>query len=748
MQPGLSPTYYSNQPQATYSQPQTSYSQQPGVYSTGPTFAQADYNSFGHQQQAVPRGSSRPSIKKQKIVEVIIEKPVIVHKYVDVPEEIIIEKPVERYIEQDIVIEKVIEVPVERIIETEVEVVREEIREIVVEREVEYERIVEVPVEKYVEVPVEYIREVDVKVPVYMDRVMDRTVLQPIETRVLENPIYMERQVVQDRYVDKYVEVPVDRHVERVQERYINKEYTREVDVVIHVDKVVERPVERIVDVYVDRPVTREVEVPVYVDKYVDRPYEVVVEQIRQIPIDVVRENRVTIAVDKYIDVPVERIVEIPIRQETHVEVIYESVVQTPYFDAAPIDIPHPVYVDKPVNVDNIVEQPIERIVERQIEVPFGRIVERPVYQEINVDVFHITEVPNYVTDKQIDIPVGVEKYVEVPYEEVVERTITIQKIIEKPIVIPRYVDTYVDKVVDVRVEIVVPKIIEVPMTVEHDKVVDLITRVQRVNYLQRAQTVPINTVLKKHCISHQQKARFQESSVQLANVVVENEKFKAELQYLRERSTNSPQLANPLGGIGASVQENDRLKRLVYELEHSLRAKEAERQNLRNRVVDGTGDIEVTTVTDSQDVARMMEHIRRVRAENENLRAVMSRGSFSQSRVQKGSRVVKTDVIREGLVPSKSYGTHTTYAPTTVTHHDNLRPSQRVNNYYQPQGTITRTSGTHATQTLLNSASVAQYGSTTYQQPANVVRASSGYYSRGVSPSPTFEQHNVVYRS
>jgi hypothetical protein len=99
--------------------PQPQYVQSPQIYSPAPV--------------------ARPSVnKRQKIVEVIIEKPVIVHKYVDVEEEIIIEKPVERLIEQEIYIERVIEVPVEKIIENEVEIVREEVKEIIVEKEVEY----------------------------------------------------------------------------------------------------------------------------------------------------------------------------------------------------------------------------------------------------------------------------------------------------------------------------------------------------------------------------------------------------------------------------------------------------------------------------------------------------------------------------------------------------------------------------------------------------------------------------------
>jgi hypothetical protein len=731
--------------------------QQQGVsfQTLAPVSSQSPYYGMaaGPSATAVSQRPSRGSIKRQKVFEILVEKPVIVHKYVDVPEEIIIEKPVERYIEQEVIIEKYVEVPVERVVETEVEVVREELREFVVEKEVEYERVIEIPVEKYVEVPIDIVREVEVKVPVMVDRVIDRTILKPIETRVLENPVYVERPVVQDRYVDKVVEVPVDRVVERVQERVVNKDVYREVEVVIPVDKYVDRTVERPVDVYMDKVITREVEVPVYVDKYVDRPYEVVREQVRQVPVEVVRENRVTIAVDRVVEIPVERVVEVPVRQETRREVVYESVVETPVFDTAVVDVPVPVYIDRPVPVVGDIEQPIERVVDRIVEVPFGRVIERPVIQEINVDIFRITEVPSQVRETTVDIPVGTERYVEVPIEEVIERPITIQKIIERPVIIPRYIDRFVDKVVDVRVEVVVPKCIEVPRTIEHDKLVDITTRVQRVHFNQRAQSVPIGTVLKRSVISAVQKQRFYESSVQLANVVVENEKLKAEMQSLRERSRSVPHL----GGVGASVQENERLRRVIFELEQSLRVKEEERMRLRSTAVVST-DLGVTTLTDSSDVPRMLEHIRRVKAENDKLRSIMARGSFSQSKVQVGSRVVRTDVIREGPVQSMTYGAGYTSLPTVVqgttfTGTDTIRRSVQGNTLYAAPApvTYTRTSGTHSAQTLVNpSAPIVRSSSTSVQQ--NVVRTSGGYYSRSNTPAIYRDQTQIVqpgvYRS
>ena len=580
----------------------------------------------------------RPSVgKKQKIVEVIIEKPVIVQKFVDIPEDVIIEKPVERRIEQEVYTERVIEVPREEVVERDVEVIREEIKEIVIEKKVEVERIIDIPVETYREVPVEVIREVEVKVPVYKDKYVDRTKFKPIETVVQEIPRYVDKPVYQDRVVERKVEIPVDRVVERVQERRVEVPYTREVEKVFHVDKVIEVPVERIHEVYVDKIVTKEVQVPVKVDKYVDKPYDVVVEKVVQVPREVVRENRVTVPVDKVIEIPVERIVEIPIRNEKNVENVFAVSSERPVFTPVQLDIPVPKFIDKPVQANAVVEVPSERVVERRIDVPFGKVVERPVVKDLQVEVQRIVEKSQNV-DRNVDIPVQVDKFFETFKDEVIEKPVTLQKIIERPVVVPKYVDRFVDKHVDVKIEVPIPKIVEIPRVNNVDKVVDANVRVQKARYSQRAQTVPINTFVRGQVLSQAQKKRFHESSQLLANSVVENEKLKAELTYLRERINIKGNLGT---GLGANVNqaEVDRLRRVIMDLENSLRNKEGERNRLR-QTTSTTGEIDVQTRNDGQDIPKLQDHIRRVKAENENLRRIANKGKFESTRNFIGQRV------------------------------------------------------------------------------------------------------------
>ena len=691
-----------------------------------PVYQQPSYVQAKPVQQA-----PRPSVgKKQKIVEIIIERPVIVHKYVDIEEETIIEVPVERRIEQEIYVERTIEVPVERIIETEVEVIREEIVEIVIEREVEYERFVDIPVEKYVEIPIEVIREVEVKVPVYVDKVLDRTILKPIETRIQENQVINERQVVQDRYVDRHVEIPIDRIVEIVQERRVEREFYTEIEKIIRNDRYVDVPVERPYDVVVERPYTREVEIAVKVDKIVERPYDVIIEKIREVPRDVVRERQVTVAVDKVIEVPVEKIIEIGVRNEIHTELVFEHHQERPVFDNAQVDIPQPRYVDKPVQIDNIVENPIERVQERIIEVPFGKIIERPVPRELAVETFRINEQATYV-DRTVDVPVGVERYVEVPREEIIEKVITLQKIIERPVVIPRYVDRYVDKVVDVKVEIVVPKIVEVPRQNYIDKIVEVTTRIQRVNYRETAQNVPINTILKKNTISQAQKRRFQESSIQLANTVVENEKMKAELGSLSEIAHHR-QL---VGSSGVNVNERDQLQRTIQQLESSLRQKETERNRLR-QTSSTAADLDIREQQDSSDIPKLQAHIQRVKAENENLRRIAAKGGWHSEKRQVGSRISHQTTVREGPTvgnASVRRSVSTTQTQRVTGGNINIiggQPNVRQSGSYATAGGYNQTGVTRTSNTYAQQGATTSYGqpaTASYGQPATTSYGQQG---------------------
>ena len=128
--------------------------------------------------------------------------------------------------------------------------------------------------------------------------------------------------------------------------------------------------------------------------------------------------------------------------------------------------------VEVPVEVEKIVEIPVEKVV----EVPVEKIVEK------------IVEVPvDNVVERVVEVPVEkiIEKIVEVPVEKIVE--VPVEKVIEKVVEVPveKIVEVPVEKVVEVPVEapvaepapeptpVVVEKIIE--KVVEQPKVVETV---------------------------------------------------------------------------------------------------------------------------------------------------------------------------------------------------------------------------------------------------------------------------------
>jgi len=106
---------------------------------------------------------------------------------------------------------------------------------------------------------------------------------------------------------------------------------------------------------------------------------------------------------------------------------------------------PPPTVVEKEV----IREVPVEKIVEKRVEVPVEKIVEKEVIKEVPVE---------KIVEKIVEVPVEkiVEKRVEVPVEKIVEKEV----IKEVPVEVEKIVE--VEKRIEVPVEKIVEKIVEV----------------------------------------------------------------------------------------------------------------------------------------------------------------------------------------------------------------------------------------------------------------------------------------------
>jgi predicted flap endonuclease-1-like 5' DNA nuclease len=171
--------------------------------------------------------------------------------------------------------------------------------------------------------------------------------------------------------VEKKVEVPVDRIVEKIVEKRVEvpveKIVEKKVEIKVPVEKIVEKIVEKKVEVPVDRIVEK------IVEKKVEVPVEKIVEKRVEVPVDRIVEK----IVEKKVEVPVEKIVEK--RVEVPVDRIVEKI------------------------VEKKVEVPVEKIVEKRVEVPVDRIVEKIVEKKVEVPVERIVE-------KRVEVKVAAPK--------------------------------------------------------------------------------------------------------------------------------------------------------------------------------------------------------------------------------------------------------------------------------------------------------------------------------------------------
>ncbi|XP_053687461.1 uncharacterized protein LOC128736965 [Sabethes cyaneus] len=250
-------------------------------------------------------------------------------------------------------------------------------------------------------------------------------------TKVISQPIFIEKPVEKVVTQNVYIEKPVDRIVqqpviiEKAVPQPVDRIVEKQVPVPYPVEKVVEKPVQTVVPVpyavekqvpvhhYIDRPVTQHVTVPVPVDRIIEKPVPVEKIVTQQVPVP----YPVTQIVEKIVDRPVP------------VEKIVTKEVQIPYPVTKIVDRPYPVEVPVEKVIEKIVDRPVETIVEKHVEVPVPvtvekvveKFIDRPVPYPVQVPVEVPVQVPvHYPVEVPVGVPIPypVEKYIPVTIHE------------------------------------------------------------------------------------------------------------------------------------------------------------------------------------------------------------------------------------------------------------------------------------------------------------------------------------------
>lgn len=119
------------------------------------------------------------------------------------------------------------------------------------------------------------------------ERIVHTTRAEP-QTRRVEVETWEDEPIVQERIVEKQIEVIVEKRIPV--ERYVDVEY----------------------DVYVERPIEKIIEKEIEIEKIMERRIQKIVE----------------VPIERYVDIPIERIVEHAVEYERRVNVPYERIVE------------------------------------------------------------------------------------------------------------------------------------------------------------------------------------------------------------------------------------------------------------------------------------------------------------------------------------------------------------------------------------------------------------------------------------
>lgn len=215
---------------------------------------------------------------------------------------------------------------------------------------------------------------------------VDIPVEQQVLVQYIHDTVFVDREVLKDcpeadvQYVEKVVEVPVEKVVEKIVEVPVEKVVEKIVEVpvekTIEVEKVVEKPVELVVE--------KPVELEKVVEKIVEVPVEKVVEVEKIVEVPVEKIVEVEKVVEKIVEVPVEKVVERVVEKVVHDTIVMmessliAEIASTP--QPEPI-VSHADSVSAPVIEVSVMEDRNESMVENRL-VENMKTLESPKVQE------------------------------------------------------------------------------------------------------------------------------------------------------------------------------------------------------------------------------------------------------------------------------------------------------------------------------------------------------------------------------
>ena len=342
-----------------------------------------------------------------------------------------------------------------------------------------------------------------------VDIIIEKPIIKEIVVEVpydviIEKPV--ENRIERDVIVEKIVEVPVERIIEREVEEVEQIETLKIIEKPVYTEKTVDNIIEKIIEVPVEVQVNKEVEVieevEVNIERNIARPYRIenkmvnVTSSTPQVE-NIIVERRVEVPVNKYVDVEVEEIREV-IKEVPREKIIYnEKFVDVPVEKVVVVEEEKEEIVKEVRDKHVYIEKPVYQDVIRKVQKPIKRTVQKIVDKEIIIPKQEVVEVRKFRdnivnVETVVDIPkekiVEVEKVVETHEEIERPQTITKEIINEHEVEAPIY--RKVAKYVEVPYEKVVEKVVEKPVDIRIEKEITKVVKVDKIVPIEKIKEV------------------------------------------------------------------------------------------------------------------------------------------------------------------------------------------------------------------------------------------------------------------
>ena len=303
---------------------------------------------------------------------------------------------------------------------------------------------------------------------------------------------------------------------------------------------------------------------------------------------------------------------------------MYDKQLQKPLIGRKTIEVPYETVIEVPFDVEHVIEVPTEKIVEKYLDTHRHRGVEQWVEHEAQLPISRVNEVYT-LKEATVEKPYEVEKIIENAIEKTIPKVIEVRRIIEMPTYQEKVVEIEEIVIVEKKIEQVVNTYVEEIQEIYVDVPCEIDTIIQKPKYLDKVSDVPYNTHLLKRFLSVGQKETYTRTSEEIGRLRIENMQLKQNLGVVGGLSgTSTFTVVQQLMG------EAEQLRNHIAQMEAKVSQAEHTRDALREKVNQPI--LHEIEVEHNDNNSRLLEsHMKALENENSRLHQVFANDELAQ---------------------------------------------------------------------------------------------------------------------